>query len=125
MNGKTASMSWEVLLDDDFASWLTLLDAGVQAEILAHAGLLRDFGPQLGRPQVDHVKASTFDNMKEMRVQYRGDPWRILFAFDPERKAVPLVGGCKAGDKRWYKTNVPIADERFRRHLERLKNKKP
>ena len=117
-------MAWEVLLDEDFAEWLTSLDVGLQDAIFAHIGLLEEFGPQLGRPQVDHVKASEFDNMKEMRVQSKGDPWRILFAFDPERKAVLLVGGCKAGDKRWYKTNVPIADERFRRHLENLKKKK-
>ena len=58
--------------------------------------------------------------MKELRVQFRGDPWRILFAFDPSRKAILLVGGNKRGDKRWYKTNIPIADGRYRRHLKRL-----
>jgi hypothetical protein len=47
-------------------------------------------------------------------------PWRILFAFDPNRAAILLVGGNKRGDKRWYKKHLPIADERFRRHLERL-----
>ena len=86
----------------------------------AHAGLLRERGPQLGRPYVDTVEASAFTNMKELRVQFRGDPWRILFAFDPNRAAILLVGGNKRGDKRWYKKHLPIADERFRRHLEQL-----
>jgi hypothetical protein len=81
---------------------------------------LRERGPQLGRPYVDTVEGSAFTNMKELRVQFRGDPWRILFAFDPRRSAILLVGGNKRGDNRWYKKHLPIADERFRRHLERL-----
>jgi hypothetical protein len=58
--------------------------------------------------------------MKELRIQYKGKPWRVLFAFDLERHAILLVGGNKGGDKRWYTKHVPIADERFRRHMESL-----
>ena len=58
--------------------------------------------------------------MKELRVQFRGAPWRILFAFDAERKAILLVGGNKQGNKRWYKENIPIADKRFKEYLEQL-----
>ncbi len=58
--------------------------------------------------------------MKELRVQFRGNPWRILFAFDPRRAAILLVGGCKRSDKRWYKKHIPIADERFQQHPQRL-----
>jgi hypothetical protein len=47
---------------------------------------------------------------------------RILFAFDAARAAILLVGGNKRGDKRWHKKNLPTADERFRRHLERLRS---
>lgn len=78
------------------------------------------FGPSLGRPHVDGVKGSGFGNMKELRVQVAGKPWRILFAFDPIRGAVLLLGGDKTGDARWYKVHVPIADARFRRHLDSL-----
>jgi len=114
-------MDWDVELDDDFAAWLVARDTDLRNEIIAHANLLREHGPQLGRPYVDTLEGSAFANMKEMRVQFRGDPWRILFAFDTRRVAILLVGGNKRGDKRWYKKHVPIADERFRRHLERLK----
>ena len=62
------------------------------------------------------MEDSAFTNMKELRVQFRGDPWRILFAFDPRRTAMLLVGG----NKRWYKKHLPIADERFKQHLRRL-----
>ena len=116
-------MDWDVMLDDEFAAWLDELDAGVRNAILAHAALLRERGPLLGRPYVDTLEASAFPNMKELRVQFRGEPWRILFAFDSKRAAVLLVGGNKTGDRRWYKTQIPIADERFKRHLKRLKEK--
>ena len=111
---------WNVLLDDEFAAWLNDLNESEIVEILANVELLRERGPNLGRPYVDTVKSSNFANMKELRIQIAGDPWRILFAFDPKRSAFLVVGGNKRGVKRWYKVHVPIADERFRRHLERL-----
>lgn len=46
--------------------------------------------------------------------------WRILFAFDPKRRSILLVGGNKQGDKRWYEKNVPIADARFEKHLNEM-----
>jgi hypothetical protein len=113
-------MEWDILLDAEFAEWLDGLDERERGEILAHVGLLRERGPQLGRPQVDTVKGSEYSNMKELRVQIAGHPWRVLFAFDLERSAILLVGGNNQGDKRWYKTHIPIADERFRRHLKSL-----
>ncbi len=113
-------MEWDLQLDEDFAAWLDGLDADLRTEIIAHANLLREHGPQLGRPYVDTLEGSEFTNMKELRVQFRRDPWRILFAFDAQRSAILLVGGNKRGDKRWYKKHLPIAEERFRRHLKRL-----
>jgi hypothetical protein len=99
------------------------LDAEVRNAILAHAALLGQRGPLLGRPYVDTLEGSAFPNMKELRLEFRGDPWQILFAFDSKPAAVLLVGGNKKGDRRWYKSQIPIADERFKRHLKRLKEK--
>ncbi len=113
-------MEWNVLFDEDFETWFDGLDEAVQDAILESVPLLRERGPQLGRPHVDTVKGSAFANMKELRLKVHGEPWRILFAFDPARAAILLVGGNKGGDKRWYKTNIPIADERLRWHLKRL-----
>jgi hypothetical protein len=113
-------MEWDVLLDEEFAEWLGEQEEGVRNEILAHAALLRERGPQLGRPYVDTLEGSAFTNMKELRVQFRGEPWRVLFAFDPSRAAILLVGGNKQGDKRWYKKHMRIADERLKRHLKRM-----
>jgi hypothetical protein len=115
-------MAWEVFAHDTFAEWLTQQSAGMQDAIFAHLGLLQEHGPQLGRPFVDSIQGSKVSNLKELRVQYRGNPWRILFAFDPERKAILLVGGNKQGNKRWYKEQIPIAEKRFAEHLRKLKD---
>jgi hypothetical protein len=69
---------------------------------------------------IDTLKASAFKNLKELRIQYQGEPWRILFAFDPKRQAILLVGGNKTGNDRWYQKNIPIAEERYSRYLETL-----
>ena len=83
--------------------------------------VLEEQGPSIGRPYVDTIKGSDLPNMKELRVQHAGLPYRILFAFDPKRQAVLLVGGNKTEDKRWYEINIPIADKRFRKYLEETK----
>ena len=62
--------------------------------------------------------------MKELRVQFKGDPVRILFAFDPDRRAVLLLGGAKTGNDRWYHKNVPLADQDFTLHLQEMQKEK-
>jgi hypothetical protein len=109
-----------VLFDEGFASWLDTISEGLRRKILGHVELLERFGPNLGRPKVDTVRDSNYPNMKEPRIQYKGDPWRVLFAFDPERRAILLIGGNKATSKRWMTEAISIADERFSRHLESL-----
>jgi hypothetical protein len=115
-------MEWTVLFDEDFAEWLDTLPEKLRRKILGHVELLETLGPNLGRPRVDGIKGSVYPNMKELTVQYKGSPWRILFAFDTQRNAVLLVGGNKTGSGRWYAESIPIADQRFSRHLESLKN---
>jgi hypothetical protein len=73
-------------------------------------------GPGLGRPFVDSVKGSRHHNMKELRSV--GGHLRALFAFDPRRRAVVLLGGDKSGDwEGWYRRNIPVADKIYDRHL--------
>lgn len=68
---------------------------------------------------VDRVKGSARHNMKELRPGSPGHTEvRILFVFDPERKAVLLVAGDKPGHwKDWYRTNIPVAEERYEQWL--------
>lgn len=91
--------------------------------MIAAVELLAERGPQLGRPLVDTVVGSRHKNMKELRPGSSGrSELRILFAFDPKRKAILLVAGDKAGNwTKWYRTNLPIADGLFDDHLKNLK----
>jgi hypothetical protein len=59
--------------------------------------------------------------MKELIVQHAGRPYRILYAFDPRRSAILLIGGDKTGKNRWYEEFVPVADELYDEHLELLR----
>lgn len=115
-------MKWEVIFHDDYEGEFEALNEELQDELLAHAALLRDYGPSLGRPTVDTLKGSAYANMKELRFDWEGEVLRVAFAFDPKRQAVLLVGGNKAGvdKKRFYKKLIAVADERFERHLASL-----
>jgi len=59
--------------------------------------------------------------MRELRTQSGGRPLRTLYAFDPRRSAILLIGGEKTGDDRWYEKFVPLADRLFDRHLQQIK----
>lgn len=115
-------MIWTVLFDDAFAAELALLPEALQDELLAHARLLAQFGPQLGRPSVDTLKGSAHSNMKELRFSWQGQVWRTAFAFDPLRQAIVLVAGNKAGadQRRFYQALIAMADARYQAHLQRL-----
>jgi hypothetical protein len=94
--------------------------------MLAHAKLLEQFGPQIGRPRVDTLKDSRHANMKEMRFDAANGVWRVAFAFDPRRQAILLVAGDKSGggEKRFYRNLITKADERFDGHLDRLRKER-
>jgi len=85
-------------------------------------GLLKQFGPALGRPRVDTLKGSRHANMKELRFGAADGVWRIAFAFDPKRQAILLVGGDKSGgsEKRFYRQLIKKADARFDEHVTRI-----
>ena len=59
--------------------------------------------------------------MRELRIQHRGRPNRVLYAFDPRRAAILLLGGDKTGNNRWYDENIPVADDRYDDYLRELK----
>jgi hypothetical protein len=116
-------VAWTVVFHDDFDEDFRALDPALQDELLAHARLVQDYGPNLGRPAVDTLKGSTYANMKELRFNWKKEVWRVAFAFDPKRMAILLVAGDKGGadEKRFYKRLIKIADQRFDRHLAALK----
>ena len=86
-------MDWDVQFHDAFDEEFEDLPEVVQDELLAHARLLEEFGPQLGRPRADTLNGSRHANMKELRFDANDGVWRVAFAFDPRRKAILLFAG--------------------------------
>lgn len=114
-------MEWEVEYTDQFEAWWDGLTEAEQEDIAAMVGVLEQKGPALRRPHVGAIQTSRHPNMKELIVQHAGRPYRILFAFDPRRCAMLLIGGDKTGNARWYAESVPIADTLYDEHLEALR----
>lgn len=115
---------WTVLFEQPFEDWFLSLTREEKVDILAGIKVLEEYGPQLSRPQVDTLKGSKLKNLKELRVQHAGDPYRILFIFDPLRQAILLCGGNKVGDKRFYDRMIPIAEKSYRQYLKELNHGK-
>ncbi len=115
-------MTWIVRLAVEFVAELRELRKPVQDELLAHARLLAQFGPQLGRPRVDTLKGSRYSNMKELRFDAERGVWRVAFAFGAQREAVLLAVGNKAGvpEARFYRDLIRRADRRLAIHFSRM-----
>ncbi len=113
---------WKIETTDIFDEWFNTLDDIDRTNMLASMIVLQERGPMLSRPYADTVKGSCHSNMKELRVQSKGDPIRAFFAFDPKRKGVLLCAGNKTGnEKRFYDEMIPIADREFTAHLHKLR----
>lgn len=114
-------MAWEVEYTDEFGQWWDTLSVDEQIEINAKILLLQERGPVLPRPHSDVIVTSKHSNMKELRGSVGEAQLRVLYAFDPKRSAILLIGGDKHGNKKWYDEFVPIADKLFDQHLEELR----
>jgi len=116
-------VSWDVTFHEEFEPEFDALPEAVQDELFAHAKLLEQFGPQLGRPRADTLKGSRHANMKELRFYAEDGVWRVAFAFDPSRRGILLVCGDKSGgsEKRFYRALIRTADRRFDAHLAKVK----
>ena len=72
---------WKILQTNQFGEWFTSsdnVDEDARVSIYAVMEVLKSMGPNLGRPYVDSVKGSRHENMKELRVQSKGRPFRIF-----------------------------------------------
>ena len=116
-------MRWTVIQCVEFQEEFEQFPGGLQDELLAYEEVLAQRGPGLGRPLVDTLKGSHLSNLKELRFSWQRQPYRFLFAFDPERAAVVLIGGSKAGDKQFYERAIPLAEQRYERHLDERKKR--
>ena len=113
-------MVWTVEYTDQFGDWWETLAIEEQRAVTAAVELLQRDGPALGRPLADQIKASRHANMKELRPP--ATHIRVLFAFDPTRTAILLIGGNKERRwESWYQEFIPVADRLFDDHLDELR----
>jgi len=114
-------VAWEVEFSDEFGKWWGGLNADEQKSVDFTVSL-QEVGPTLKMPHSSGVESSRHGHMRELRIQHEGRPYRVLYAFDPRRTAMLLIGGDKTGNNRWYDEYVPLADEIYGRHLRELEN---
>ena len=114
---------WVVEYTDQFEEWWNTLSSDDQDAISVAVEFLEERGPALGRPVVDTIRRSRHANMKELRP--REGNIRVLFAFDPRRSAILLIGGDKTHAWNvWYARMIPIADQLYDEHLEELRSER-
>jgi hypothetical protein len=113
-------VTWDVEFSDEFGEWWNGLTTGEQKSVDFTVSLLQEVGPTLRMPHSSGVELSRHTHMRELRIQHEGRPYRVLYAFDPRRAAMPLIGGDKTGKDRWYEVYVPLADAIYDRHLNEL-----
>jgi hypothetical protein len=114
-------MSWEIEYTDEFGAWWEQLGVKEQVSVSASVDLLGLFGPGLGFPHSSDIKGSRHGNLRELRIQHAGRPYRVLYAFDPRRCALLLIGADKTGQRRWYEEHIPMAEKLYDVHLDTLR----
>jgi hypothetical protein len=116
-------MAYEVEFTDEFRVWFEQdLSPPEQKSVGRVVDMLEQAGPTLLFPHSSGITGSDFSHMRELRIQHEGRPYRVLYAFDPRRSALLLLGGDKTGDDRWYDRMIPKADALYRRHLLQIAN---
>lgn len=110
----------DVEYTDEFGDWWHGLDESEQESVAAVVELLEEHGPGLNFPHSSGIEGSKHKHMRELRIQHKGSPYRVLYAFDPKRNAILLIGGKKRGNDRWYREYIPVADRLYDEHLSEL-----
>lgn len=114
-------MEWDVEGTDEFAEWFSALSEGEKADVIAVVDMLVERGPRLRYPHSSGIVQSRHSQMRELRIQHAGRPYRVLYAFDPRRSAILLLGGDKTGNHRWYDIFVPVADRLYEEYVEEIR----
>lgn len=109
----------EVVVTDEFREWYEALEHFDQEAVERVVALLQERGVHLGFPYSSSIAGSRHA-LRELRVQMRGKPFRIFYAFDPRRQAVLLLAGDKTGERRFYDVMVPRAEAIWAQYLEEL-----
>ncbi len=97
---------------DEFKVWYTELDDDTAEDVTVSVGYLAVEGLRLGYPRSSAITGA----LRELRIQSKGRPIRVFYAFDPVRN----VGGDKTGDNRFYDRLVPLAERIWKEYLDEI-----
>ena len=120
-------MTYEIERTDEFTVWWDDLSEKEQIEIAKIVGVLVEKGPNLKRPYVGKIEGSKkIPNLKELIIQFAGDPYRVFFMFDARKVGILLLGAMKSGGKKveaaWYKARIAEVESIYDRYVAELKN---
>lgn len=118
----------DVFTADEFTAWFKDLDETDQEKVSYYVNLLEQKGVTLDHPYTSAVNGSRHGGgLRELRVQSKGRPLRVLYRFDAKRNAIVLCGGDKQGesDKQFYGRMIPVADTIYDDWIEEMKLRSP
>jgi hypothetical protein len=111
-------MPIEIVVTDELVQWWESLDEDEQVSVRSVVDLSQSLGVTLDFPYSTKISGSR--KLRELRIQHCGQPYRVLYAFDPARNAVLLAGGNKTGKDRWYEEFAPWAERLFADYLREI-----
>jgi hypothetical protein len=117
--GEKMHTDFEIFVTEEFEDWYGGLNHNDADRVAYIVNILEQKGVSLGFPYSSEIKNARYA-IRELRVQSMGKPIRVLYAFDPIRNALLILGGDKGGDDRWYDTHVPIAERLWEQYLKEL-----
>ncbi len=119
-------MAYEIERTDEFTEWWNSLSQKEQIEVAKVVGALAEKGPDLKRPYVGKIAGSKkIPNLKELIIQFAGNPYRVFFMFDERRVGILLLGAKKTGGRRaevaWYKARIVEVERIYKQYVAELK----
>jgi hypothetical protein len=111
----------QIEVTEAYKDWYLDLENKHAAAVDRKVKMLQLLGIALPFPHSSDIKDAKYP-FRELRVN--SPPIRVMYAFDPERKAVLLIGGDKTGDDRFYQRIVPLAERLWEEYLAGLKEKR-
>ncbi len=104
----------EIDTTDAYDAWYLDLEKREAAAVDRKVKMLQILGLTLPFPHSSDIKGTKYA-FRELRVN--NPPIRVLYGFDPKRKAVLIIGGDKSGDERFYERIVPQAEKLWIEYL--------
>ena len=119
-------MAYEIERTDEFTEWWDCLNQREQVEVAKIVGVLAEKGPKLRRPYAGKIEGSKkIPNLKELIIQFEGNPYRVFFMFDERKFGILLLGAIKTGGKKaqatWYRARIAEVEPIYERYVAELK----